>query len=311
MAKKEQKPRKWLFAIFVILFLMFIGFILVGFISLFIGFDVSAIEGNVAVIPVKGVILVEKGAFAFGQEVASSAEIAEFIEKADKNPKIKAIIFDINSPGGSAVASDEIANAIKKTNKTTVAVIREVGASGGYWVASACDYVIANRMSITGSIGVIASYLQFSGLLNDYNVTYERLVAGKYKDLGSPYKELTFDERRLFEKKLDLIHDYFVEEVAENRKLSKKDVSGMAEGEFYLGSEAKELGLVDILGNKDDAVKLIEDKLNITVELAEYKKSKTLRDILTEAFNEKSFFVGRGIGSAMLDKKVNEISIIT
>lgn len=309
MAKIEQKPRRWLTVLWVIFFLMLIGLVLSAFASLFIGVDISSMEGNVAVIPVKGVIMVEQSGGFFSEDSASSAEVMEFIKKADDNPRIKAIIFDINSPGGSAVASDEIANAIKNTNKTTVAVIREVGASGGYWVASACDYVVANRMSITGSIGVIASYLQFSGLMNDYNVTYERLVSGKYKDLGSPYKELTVDERKLFEKKLDMIHDFFVDEVAKNRKLSKKDVSAIATGEFFLGTEAKELGLVDVLGNKEDAIKLIENKLNITAEVAEYKRTRTLRDILTEAINEKSFFVGKGIGSALTERKVNGIEI--
>lgn len=177
------------------------AFIASGFISLFIGSDVSMSDANVAIIPVKGVIMVDDSSSLF-TDYASSEDIKELIVKANKKPMIKAIILDINSPGGSAVASQEIADAMKRTNKTSVAVIREVGASGGYWVASSCDHVIANSMSITGSIGVIASYLQFSGFLNDYNVTYERLVAGKYKDMGTPYKELTFEERRLMEKSL-------------------------------------------------------------------------------------------------------------
>ena len=86
----------------------------------------------------------------------------------EENKDIKAIVLEINSPGGSAVASDEIASAVKKSNKPTVAVIREAGASGGYWIASSTDHIIANRMSITGSIGVISSYLEFSGLIEKY-----------------------------------------------------------------------------------------------------------------------------------------------
>ena len=108
--------------------------------------------------------------------------------------------MEINSPGGSAVASDEIATAVKNAKKPVISLIREVGASGGYWVASASDYIIANRMSITGSIGVISSYLEFSGLMEKYGVGYERLVAGENKDLLTPYKKLEADQKALVQK---------------------------------------------------------------------------------------------------------------
>ena len=117
----------------------------------------ESLSGNVALIPIDGVIVGDKDSDFLFESVTSSPEAVELIEKANKNPNIKAIILEINSPGGSAVASEEIANAIRKTNKTTVAWIREAGASGAYWVASATDYVVANRASITGSIVVIAS----------------------------------------------------------------------------------------------------------------------------------------------------------
>ena len=308
--KEKPKTGKWIVLLGVILFLLLIGFILSAIVSIFFGFDSGIVDGNVAVIPIKGVIMADKTR-GFFSETASSSDIVELIKKADENPEIKAIIFDINSPGGSAVASDEIAGAIKKANKTTVSVIREVGASGAYWVASSCDYVIANRMSITGSIGVIASYLQFSGLLNDYNVTYERVVAGKYKDMGSPFKELTPAEKTMFDKKLGILHNYFIEEVAKNRKLSKDEVAKLADGQFFIGSEAKDVGLVDMLGNMDDAAGYIERKLNITAEITEYKKPATLIDILSEAMSENSFFVGKGIGYAMFENKDNGISIRT
>ncbi len=306
---KQQKPR-WGFAIMIVILLTLFAFILTGFISLFMP-DRGSFGANTAVIPIKGLIVADgDGDFLLGDAVSSTSTI-DLIEKANSNPNIKAIIFEINSPGGSAVASDEIAAAVKKTNKTTIGWIREVGASGGYWIASSCDYVVANRMSLTGSIGVIASYLEFSGLLEDHNVSYQRLVAGKYKDIGSPFREMAPNEKALFQKSLNKIHDYFIGEVAENRKLTKQQISRVSDGLFYIGSEAKELGLVDILGGKDEVIKLLEKELNITVILVEYKKEKTLFDILGRVFSQQSFFVGEGIGSSILSRRASNEVVIT
>ena len=311
MLKKEQTFR-WGYAIFVLLFLSVFGFLAVIILSLFVGIDVESLSGNVALIPIHGAIVgTDDSEFLF-ETTTSSTDTIELIEKADSNPNIKAIILEINSPGGSAVASEEIANAVKKANKTTVAWIREVGASGAYWVASASDYVVANRASITGSIGVLASYLEFAGLLDSYNVTYRRLVSGKYKDIGSPFKEMTDEEKALFQQNLDIIRDYFVSEVAKNRNLNKKDVDKIANGLFYLGVQAKELGLVDELGSKDEVISYIEKKEKIKAEVVEYKKEKTLLDVLSRVLSKQSFFIGKGIGSSLLGKKdVSTVSIKT
>src|SRR3990172_9614359 len=192
MENNEKKGRRWglIIGLFVALFVF----------SLFMSLMIKAFSdfdddngvgfGNVAIIRIYGPILTTDGGLLSG-EVTKSDDILKFIKKANESDEIKAVVFEINSPGGSAVASDEIGRAIKEMNKTTVAWIREVGASGGYWIASSTDHIIANRMSITGSIGVIGSYLEFSGLLNRYNVTYQRMVSGKYKDMGSPFKELS------------------------------------------------------------------------------------------------------------------------
>lgn len=303
--KKIPEPNfRWGYAIFVLFLLSILGFMAVGIISLFVGIDVESLSGNVALIPVDGVITGSDDSEFLFESATSSLDTVELIEKADKNPNIKAIILEINSPGGSAVASEEIAKAVKKANKTTVAWVREAGASGAYWVASSADYVVANRVSITGSIGVIASYLEFQGLFERYNVTYQRLVSGKYKDIGSPFKQMTNEERELFQQALDEIRDYFVSEVAKNRNLNKKDVDKIANGLFYLGVQAKELGLVDELGGKDEVIGYIERKEGIKAEIVEYKKEKTLFDILSDVLGRQSFFVGKGVGSALVDKKI-------
>ncbi|MBI2657363.1 signal peptide peptidase SppA [Candidatus Woesearchaeota archaeon] len=304
----EKSGFRWGYAIFVLFFLALIGFIAVGFISLFAGVDVEDLNGNVAMIPIEGIIVGTDDSDLLFESAAASPDIIELIEKADENPNIKAIIFEINSPGGSAVASEEIANAVKKVNKTTVAWIREAGASGAYWIASSADHVVANRVSITGSIGVIASYLEFPGFLDRYNLTYRRLVSGKYKDIGSPLKEMTPEEEEIFQKNLDLIRDYFAGEVAKNRNMSKKDIDKVANGLFYLGVQAKELGLVDELGGKDEAIAYIENKEKIKAEVVEYKTDKGLLELLGDVSSRQSFFVGKGIGSSLFGSSALKIS---
>ena len=297
--KQQKRPFKTIFTILAFLFLLSI--IATSFISFLIS-DVADTTGNVALIPIKGTILVDKGGGFFDEKITSSTKIIENIDKALENPTIKALVFEINTPGGSAVASEEIANAIKKANITSVAWIREIGTSGGYWAASATDHVIASRMSITGSIGVIGSYLELSGLLQRYNITYQRMVSGKYKDLGSPFKPLTTDEEALFQKHINIVHNFFVDEVAANRDLPREKVAEIATGLFYTGVEAQELGLVDELGGKDEVKAYLEKKLNITVDFIEFKEEVSLFELLSGVFSKQSFSLGRGIGASMLDQ---------
>ncbi|MEM4755541.1 MAG: signal peptide peptidase SppA [Candidatus Woesearchaeota archaeon] len=236
-------------------------------------------EGNVAVISIKGVITNERVLF---ETNAVSDDILLLIDQAEEDPQIKAVVFEIESPGGYVVPSEEIANKIKTMKKPTVAVIRNVGASGAYWIASATDYVIASKVSITGSIGVQSSYLDFAGLMRRYNVTYNRLTGGEYKDMGSPFKELSEDERVKLAKKINMIHQYFANEVAANRNISSEKMQEIATGEFYLGVEALELGLIDQIGNMDTAKKYLEEKLGKSVSYQYYNKYKpSLKELFT------------------------------
>ncbi len=263
--------------------------------------------GNAALIPIEGPIT-GNGDAGFGVSAVSSKDLVDFLQDAEDNPQVKVILLEINSPGGSAVASDEIASAVKKSKKPVVALIRETGASGAYWVASAADYIVANRMSITGSIGVLSSYLEFSGLMGDYNVTYERLVAGEKKDLGTPFKKLTTQERKILQEKLDKIHQFFIEEVAANRNLDASQVKALATGEFYLGVEALDLGLVDVLGDKDTAEEFMKQKYALErVDYITYKHEPSFLELLAVVFSDFSFKLGEGIGSAFLRLSAQEV----
>jgi len=253
-------------------------------------------ENQIALIPIKGIIGSVSSSIPFSSSQDNTELILNALEKSKENKNIKAVILEINSPGGTVIASKEIANAVKNLDKPVISLIREVGASGAYWVASSSDYIIADELSITGSIGVISSYLQFSGLLENYNITYERLIAGQFKDIGSPFKELTNEERIILQKKLDKIQEVFVNEVKENRNLDNTEE--IEKGLFYLGSEALELGLVDELGNKDLAIKKAKELANIKdARIVEYKEKKNLLDILSRLSTESFYYMGLGISS--------------
>src|SRR3989338_8805850 len=256
--------------------------------------------GNVALIPISGVITTD-GSSYLGQGTVSSQDIVQYIEEANDNNQIKVILLEINSPGGSAVASDEIASAVKASQKPVVALIREVGASGGYWVASSTKHIIANRMSITGSIGVISSYLEFSGLMEEYGVGYEQLTAGKYKDMGVPYRKLQDEEKDIFQSKLNTIHRFFKEEIAENRKLSEQAVEQLATGEFFLGVEALSLCLVDELGDKAAVEEYLKNVHGLeSVDYVEYRREVGFFELFSGVFSGFSFSMGEGFASLLL-----------
>ncbi len=290
---------KWALIGGAVLFFSVILLFMIGIMALLVSPDFESLEGNVAVIPIKGEILAEDE-WTLGGTTVSSTDTIELIEKAEESGSIKAVIFEINSPGGSGVASQEISDAIRRMNKPSVAWIRDEAASGAYWAASATDHIVASSMSITGSIGVIASYVEYGGVLNKYNASYERLVSGQYKDMGSPLRQMTPAEREKFQALLDGIHEEFVAAVAENRNLDTGYVKSIATGEVFLGKEAVRMGLVDEIGGKQEALNYMESQLNITPEPVSFKKRKTFFDAFSEAASRQSFHVGEGIGSSLM-----------
>ena len=289
---------------------IWIIFLTLGFLFL-ISFSLSKVEDNpkivdsqIAVIPIKGVITVEGSGDFLSGNGASSTLVTSFIKQAENDENIKGIILEINSPGGGVVASEEIANAVKNTKKPTVAWIREVGASGAYWIASASDAIVADPLSITGSIGVISSYLEFGGFLEEHNVTYERLVSGNYKDTGTPFRTLQEDERDILQSKIDKVHDFFVSEVASNRDMEKEEVEKLSTGIFYLGSEAQELGLVDYLGGKDKVEEVMKEFTGLEdINFVSYQERRSFLDLFQSASAFNSFYIGKGIGSELSQQK--------
>ena len=276
------------------------------FLSLMIVDDERVISEGIAIVPIYGAISIKDSSDFLQGSFTGSDTILSNLKKANENKAVKAIILEINSPGGTVVASKEVADYVEKIkkNKPVVAWIREVGASGAYWIASSSSVIVADELSITGSIGVISSYLDYSDLLEDYGVKYERLVAGDYKDTGSPFKDLNDQERIILESKLKKIQSLFLESVVKNRKLTPSQTNEVKSALFYLGIEAKDLGLVDILGGREEAILKARELANIEDgQIIEYKSKKSILDLL-ESISSKAFFnVGLGIGSELKQDK--------
>jgi len=286
---KKQEPtlshRLWISGL-LLLSLLVLGSIIAAIFSS----EESSGDANTAIIMISGPIMGGGDGGLFSEGITSSAETVVLLEKARDDDNIKAVLLEINSPGGSAVASDEIAMAVKdlrENNKTVVSWVRESGASGAYWIASSSDYIVAHRMSVTGSIGVISSYMSFGRFLNHWNVTYNRLVAGDNKDVGDPFKELSPQEKAFLQGKLDTVHRFFIEEVARNRNMSYNEVERLADGRFFLGVEAKEVGLIDELGGKEQALAYIEARIGEEAVTEDYVPEQGFFNDLFGAFGRQ------------------------
>ncbi len=257
---------------------------------------ISVSDNKIVLIPITGTIS-DTGIISgiIPRKGISASKIINDLERADKDKSVKGIIIDINSPGGSVVASQELAAVVKKVKKPVIALLEDTAASGAYWVASAADVIVAHPMTITGSIGVTGSFLEFSGLMQEYGVNYQRFVSAPYKDMGSPYKETTEAERKILQYNIDKIHTYFVKEISKNRG---KDLSHLGNGGFYLGIDAKRLGLVDYIGTKELAINITKQKAGIAkAKLVVYTQQKGLLNLIEQLSSNVAFYIGAGIGS--------------
>ncbi|HUP63165.1 MAG TPA: signal peptide peptidase SppA [Thermoanaerobaculia bacterium] len=199
---------------------------------------------KVAIVPIEG-------------EIFDARETLELLHKYEENSMVKAIVIRINSPGGAIAPSQEIYSAIRRSRKPTVASMDSVAASGGLYIAVACDQIVANPGTITGSIGVVLQWFEMKELVKWAKMKPETITSGALKDAGSPYRELTEVERQYFQNIVTQLHSQFVKAVAEGRKgkLTVDEVSRIADGRVFTGEQAVALKMVDQLGTIDDAVR--------------------------------------------------------
>ncbi len=203
--------------------------------------------------------------FAFGDKIAiveirgviaQSSAIIEEIHQYLEDDGVKAIILRIDSPGGGVGPSQEIHREILKARekKKVVTSMGSVAASGGYYIACASDLIVANPGTITGSIGVLMEFTNIEELFKKIGIKGVILKSGEYKDIGSPFREMTPEEKRIIQEVIDNVQQQFVQAVAEGRKLDRVKVAQIADGRILTGEQAKQLGLVDQIGNLQDAI---------------------------------------------------------
>jgi protease-4 len=212
-------------------------------------------------------------------------EIMRQIIEARKDETVAAVLFRIDSPGGSVTAAEEISREIKKlkeTGKPIVASMGAVAASAGYWLASCADFIVANSSTLTGSIGVYIPYANFEELYKKIGIASERVKSGQHKDMMSPERPMTDEERRMLQKMVDEMYAGFIKQISDGRALPEGKVRALADGRIYTGSQAKELGLVDEIGNYYDALSIAAQRAGIEGEpkVKTYDRAASWRDVL-------------------------------
>ncbi len=267
-----------LFLTIVILFLLIFTFLAGIGSGLLISGGSSFTSGDkVAVLRVEDVII-------------DSQIYLESIDAIAKDDNVKALVVRIDSPGGSVGPSQEIYSELKKLGKELpiVASIGGVGASGGYYIACATEKIYANPGSITGSIGVIAQFASYEKLLDWAKIDVEVIKSGKYKDVGSPFREMDETDKQYIQELIDNVYSQFKSVVASSRDLGTEQVDSIAEGKIYTGEQALNLKLIDELGTINDAVseagKLggIEGEPNV---INFPKKKFSFQDLLNSKFD--------------------------
>ncbi len=252
------KSTKWFLGILGVFALVVIGMSLLFYLFLKLPVErtevVSGGAGDkIAVVELEGVI-------------AASEDFVRQVKKYRKDTSIRGILLRINSPGGATVPSQEMYEEVRKTREAGKPIVVSMGslaASGGYYVSCGSSRIVANRGTLTGSIGVVGEFLQVQDALGKLGISVKTIKTGRLKDAGSPTRNMTDEDRRYFQSLLEDVHQQFVQVVETERKLPHERVAAFADGRVFTGLQALELGLVDTLGTYEDALRITADLAGI------------------------------------------------
>jgi len=238
----------------------------------------TAGRSGVAVVKIHGGIV---SGYSDGDSSGADDVIKE-LEAARDSSSIRAVILDINSPGGSVGATKSIYNAVRdlRKEKPVVAVITDIAASGGYYVAAACDKIFAYEGSLVGSIGVISFHGDISELMKDYGVKITAIKSGKFKDSSYPFRAMTDLEKNMLQDVMDDAYEQFISDVADGRGQPRKSVADWAEGRIYSGKQAKSEQMIDDFGGKAEAVQALKLLLKTTDDLPLFEKKSDFMERL-------------------------------
>lgn len=258
-------------------------------------------QESAALIKIRGVIQETSDSHPFNSNQNASSIAAKIRELAE-NKDINSLVLDINSPGGTVASVQDIYNAIlyfKSKRKPVVALFRDVSASGGYYIATAADKIIAQPGTITGSIGVIMQGMNIAPLLDRFGITVKPIKSAKHKDIGSPYREMTEEEQLLLQEMINDTYMQFFNAVKASRKdIPEEKLRLYADGRVWTGSQAKALGFVDELGGMEKAKEVLE---NLTG-----KKDIKIRNMGANPISSFGSFFGSA--QSKLSTKIEDIS---
>ena len=251
MPESEKKNSSFVRRLF---FLVLILFALIGILSLASEWiPEQRAQNRIGVVDVTGII-------------SGSQHIVTQVKKFRQDKRIRGIVLRIDSPGGSVGPSQEIYDEVLKTReggKTIYASMGAMAASGGYYIASAAEKIFANPGTLTGSIGVIMAFTNAKGLMEKIGLQPKIIKAGKYKDIGSPARDMTKKERNLLQSVVGDVHQQFIEAIASGRGISIEEVTTIADGRIFTGRQANALNLVDELGGLQATIDQLSDKVGI------------------------------------------------
>ncbi len=294
--------------VFVLLILIAIGVVLIV-----TGLDLNILSNdkNIAEITIDNeLVLKTENPGMFGVKNPSVKDYIDELDKAENDPNIKAIILKVNCPGGEVVASEKLARKVKEVSekKPVVAYVETLGASGAYMTIAPANYIVAEKHSIVGSIGVRMDIIHYYGLMKKIGINTTVIKAGKFKDIGSPYRPMTLEEKDYLEKMINETYMDFVKWVAENRNMTINETLKVADGKIYSGSDAKKVGLVDAVGTEEDAI-------NITAKLANISNPKVVEyspvnsNGLFDVSSDIAYSLGYGIGQALKETEKSNIGL--
>ncbi|HWR43687.1 signal peptide peptidase SppA [Sporomusa sp.] len=272
----------------VILFLaLIIGISMIAALFITPGLKQKKMVGSdkLAIIYVEGMIIGGRGQVGLFSEGGGTDHLIRQLHAARDDSSVKAVVLRINSPGGTVPASQEVGEELKKlraAGKPVITSMADMAASGGYWLAACTDKIYANPSTITGSLGVYMPYSNWEELYKKIGVRQEKIKSGPHKDILSPDRQLTTEERAIVQAMVDDMYNQFVDVIADGRHLDPDKVRQLADGRIYTGRQAKELGLVDELGNMYDAIDGAAAMVGIQgkPEIVEYGKTSALEALL-------------------------------
>ena len=261
--------------------------------------------GKVLVIPIRGTISdAPKRQFIITRP-SMVQEVVSQLRKAQKDPEVKAVVLKINSPGGSVTASDILYNEIvafkQKTKAKVVVVMMGVAASGGYYISLPADYILAHPTSITGSVGVLFIRPDVAGLMGKIGIEVEVSKTGKNKDMGSPFRQATAEERQIIKDMIDQLGKRFLDRIAEHRKIDPQRMKEISSARIFLAEDALKLGMVDRVGYIGEAVSLAKKlaELPENAKVVVYRRTEYPDDNLYNT--STSHYEGRGLSIVSLD----------